>query len=353
MNRRISQDCSEKEIKEYLSGRQEDLEMNNQQNLRTYFAEDWRRQLFDSGLIFEVIEKVRDDYELTGTLSKYEINDDRIVVIGTVRHTQDGSLRKLIVDVISGEPTWQQMMDLAFSFGGERDIGIVVFDGGKRPELDPRADRDLVKSFAKILNECGRETYVVQATPSHEIGEKGLRPCLVYSAIEKPLKGMSDVHPELPSKKEFERVEFWKIFYDSKDVLCNVGFARDPDSWFKYYGSLANDELFWTCEWDDCGVFLRLRDTTSTNDLQWLWENKREKIMKDYGEYEINVHESNGRLFELSIKVLEAPFRNFALWSLEEKLEYTDIIVAHNYWFGDFCDSLIKEMRSDRKAANS
>ena len=127
-------------------------------------SEDWKRRFSSKEEIAELLNSIRiDDCELKDIMNTYLIDHNRLVVIARVRKKANGRLKKIVIDVKTGEPTFQQMMDLTFNLGSDSDKRVVVFDGSKVTEeiRDPGADRDMIQSFAQITNDCGVSTNVV------------------------------------------------------------------------------------------------------------------------------------------------------------------------------------------------
>ena len=66
---------------------------------------------------------------------QYLINNDRVSIIATMED-EDKHLERAIIDVKTGFPTWEQMMDVTYAIGEDCERKIVVFDGVEKEDED-------------------------------------------------------------------------------------------------------------------------------------------------------------------------------------------------------------------------
>ena len=131
----------------------------------------------------------------------YAIDDDRLALIIKTKNKATFHSKRILLDVIMGKPTWDQMMDIAFGLGLECNPRIVVYDSCGEPDyyIEYR-----VAGFAQICNDCGIETLLVAS--------QALPPGISYSLLtDYSLYGPSDLE-EFPTREEFQKTE----------LMCNL-----------------------------------------------------------------------------------------------------------------------------------
>ena len=257
------------------------------------------------------------DQKFTGIETISKTNDDRFYAIFNTIKDGHGNKGRHIIDVIFGEPTWQQMMEVTFGAGCECDTKIVIFDDAV--DLGDRvSNRKTAAKFASINNNCGVNTFVIGAylTRNRENAIMNIE----YNIEASPEVGYSIDYRICRSRDEFEQEEFWLYF----DEYIDLGQERiyDPNCWFGGPVVFFIDEVIDAFPiWNEDGFFVR---ATADNfpghqTLVDLLETKRNEIEKHFKSYNINISRIPDSPIEITVKYDDRPFREFVSMSIEEK----------------------------------
>jgi hypothetical protein len=318
--------------------------------LKEYFGRNWRRNyLTRKDEIMKLLDELEiKNYEFIRIASRMLIKDDRCVVIVIAKRTDNGHLRKIVIDTKLGNPTWQQFIDVTYNIGADSEVKIIVFDDGYL-ELDGKSDSpgdDLTISDLVIRNNrCGVDTYLVQAKGIIIDGKK-MR--VLYSLSEGPKDGGDKPHVQLPSKEELEEAEFWTCSYSS---VGGFGpFERDDDftrglGW--YYSQKGN--LLTAPAWMGEGLYMKVVGLPGSEALKWLWREKRSKIEMYYPGCPITLEKKSGRPCKITVRVSKEPFRNFLYSTLEEKEEYARWVLCEEERFSDVVERLLEDFNAKKE----
>ena len=278
----------------------------------------------------------------TGIQSTNIINDDRFSILFNTIKDGHGNKGHHIIDVISGEPTWQQMMDITFGAGAECDSRIIIYDNASQ-SYDKVSNRETAVKFASINNECGVDTYIVNAA----LGENRDRnkTDVAFDIEASPEVGHRIDCNELPSKEEFEQAEFWLYFDEYGDPAQEM--IYDPDWWFGGPMTYFIDGIIGlTPSWRNDGFYVQVTaDNFSEHQiLVKLIDNKRHKIEQHFDKYELKIKRKPDTPIEITVKYDDIPFKEFTLMSIEKKCEY---IEKYRNLQEEFSEFLFEEIFED------
>ena len=141
--------------------------------IKEYLGPKWREHFSKEETIKEILDVTSiEDQDFLHIERVYVIDEDRLGIVIKTQMRGTRCWNRVIVDVIMGEPTWDQMMDLTFSFGSECKPKIIVCDPGYQ---EPFLVDMKVSGFVQINNHCGFPTFIVTA----EASEEGIKYTLV------------------------------------------------------------------------------------------------------------------------------------------------------------------------------
>ena len=257
------------------------------------------------------------DQKFTGIETANKPDDDRFSVIFNTIKDGHGNKGRHIIDVIFGEPTWQQMMDITFGPGRECGTKIAIFDDAVEWS-DKISNRKTAAKFASINNKCGVDTFVIAAYLTRDREKDKID--IAYYIFAPQHHGYIIDRRICRSRDEFEQEEFWLYF----DEYIDLGQERiyDPNCWFGGPVVYFIDEVIDAFPiWNEDGFFVR---ATADNfpghqTLVDLLESKRNEIEKHFKMYNINISRIPDSPIEITVKYDDRPFREFVSMSIEEK----------------------------------
>lgn len=302
---------------------QNEMTITGKKTTKDLLGLEWRAHFLKEQTIEEILlASGVDDQKFIKIEKTYAINDDRLTLIVKTRNKDTFHSNWIMLDVIMGKPTWDQMMDIAFGLGLECNPRIVVYDSCGEADyfIEYR-----VAGFTQICNDCGISTLLVA---SH-----ALPTGITYSLLtDYSLYGPSDLE-EFPTKEEFQKTE----------LICNLhnvlGF--DPPLEMEYF-NWPCDSIIWFVEdadleltypvWNKNGVFMRLTATSDRGrkQLKWLLENKQSEVKKAVGDFSVEYGESSEFPQELLAKFWDKPFTEYVFSTDAERYELAKMVVDMN-----------------------
>lgn len=99
-------------------------------SLGKYFGEEWKKEFTKKEEIMKLFQALNITNEaITDILPVSSSSKDRCSILATVRNLENRTIKKVIIDIITGSPTWEQFIDVTYDIGAGRDLRIIVFDG--------------------------------------------------------------------------------------------------------------------------------------------------------------------------------------------------------------------------------
>ena len=335
--------------------------MEEKVSLKECFTNTWKEYFGKEDTIVSLLGDLGiSDQVFKEIVTRRSIGDNRCVVIASTTKVEDGHLGKVIIDFKLGEPSWQQMMDVTFKIGSDCEKKIVIFSAPEDPEyqdylkpLTAYDNRILVGSFARINNDCGFDTWLLRASISTDSNK--VEP--EYDVIEEPGDHRSTRYSKLPSKRDFEKAEFWVVYYDSfAGYFAGSGptAAAKPDCWMGYGSWISGGGLEFRPTWTDKGLLMHAtaESESGVDTLKWLWENSYDEIREKY-KGEPKLHKKRGSPFKLSVRVSEISFTDVIYSTPQKKEEYAEDVFGREREFHEFLTELINRREPEMKVVNS
>lgn len=294
--------------------------MSNQKSFKEIVGDTWREYFSKEEAIKDVLKTLdMKDYVFKNIITRYAIDDDRLAITSTLKNTDTSRLERIIIDVKTGFPTWEEMMDVVYNMGSDCDTKIVIVDGAKNPN-DYGNIMNIGFGFSKILSNSKVKIYILLAKASGENGEK-----LHYEIIDEPSTLSSLPYPDIPPKWKFEEAEFWTLYFC--DILgYELPSSQYPEYWLDYQ-YCDHDGGFEFCpEWTDKGLFIyaTAQCTQTIEEIKSLWKNRFREIRDHYKGSMVSIDKKKGVPHRISLKISDTPFRDVMLSSPDEKVTYAD-----------------------------
>lgn len=190
------------------------------------YPEGWRKYFLRNTLLLKIIEAagLAHTHEFVEHNTTYLINHDRIALIVLLRRKDTEILDKLIIDVISGTPKFEQIMDALYVIGADSDFRIILYArnirgwGDYHPLIGTR--------LTSLMNALRGRVFLTVIGIDLEINDAN-RSDLQFHHIDKVTKDGKDAI--LPEREVFERAEFWgpclsdacALEYNDLDCRCD------------------------------------------------------------------------------------------------------------------------------------
>ena len=271
-------------------------------------------------------------------LSNYEKDINRNGVVLLVNDKLLKKSKKIIIDAIDGEPNSNQVKELTYDEGSDCDKRFILYTKENQGYVknEYRYEQEMVKSFAKVNNDCGFDTYLVKVS---------LGPVKTYQydfSVCPEYKKRTSI-TTLPTKQEFEKAVF-KVFYNQTDQF--LGYEHDYmyniDDWFSGTHWYVDHYhiLFKYPIWDENGLFVQADSVThgGADELNIVKENKQKYLDKMFVNREISFETVDSGKIRMLIKLWDMPlsfFTNASTVNKEKIAEYLRFLSSGHldeYW---------------------
>lgn len=287
---------------------------------------DWRNRLLTKEGANELFETIGINFNFKEVINSRNVKkDDRLKIKLIAENNKTHKSAEVVINATS-LATWDHMMDTTFGFGRKSEINIVVFDethiSNKKTKL--AADPEIICSFAKINNDCGLPTFIVGAKPTIE-DNNNIK--MEYSLLQGPTRWASTKFKIHPSKKEFQKSEFWVVYHDYNSIV-HAAIVSRPDNWFNHCFVDGFGNLTYCLTWDDQGCFIDIEhyDDSKLGVVAEFWQAMRKEIKVELGEFEIELYKIGSEINQIRIKLFDTPFDDFQRFSVKKKMHIADII---------------------------
>ena len=290
--------------------------------LRKILGQTWQMVFSNEKEIKEVLKnagvKNQDFQSIHRTCS---IDENRLTLIVNTIRKDTLYANRVVIDVIMGEPTWDQMMDVTFGVGHGCNPRIIVCDPGKQDEflLDC-----MVYGFVEISNDCGLITCVLGAQAKLE----GIEYSVLEEGKSRPL-----ILDKFPSREGFEQSEF--MFYYTLATEEEAPFYGEMCPWPCYSWVLeveGSDLEVSYPEWKQSGVFMifTTKSERGQKELKWLLEKKMDTLKGTFDHFRVEHDNESGLPRELIAKLWDKPFSDFVFADEQQKIELARKVAEFN-----------------------
>jgi hypothetical protein len=320
-----------------------EIEMTKRNTAGDFGSPKWKEDFLTEESLDSIIDSTDiEDYEFHRIEKSYTVDDDRVGAIVQIK--KGGRTKRVIIDFQRGKSTWEQLMDITFNIGNGSDSIIAVHGDGRNVEDENNdADEFLVppECFVNVLLAYKVEAYLVRAER-----QSCCQDYVTYEYSCNPKKSSETFSGKLPSKKQFEKAEFWNLHWES-NLQRGCERLYNLSDWFTggRTGYTVNG-LELVPKWSDRGFFL-LGIPDSTNGvelLEWLWKNKRQEFRNEYEECKIKMYKKNGRPSKLSIQLSDMPFKEVLLSDFRGRTYYGDYAFSQECFLGETIENLLDDM---------
>lgn len=310
---------------------------------------DWKKLLRDVNNIKELLAAVGiDEYELVNIITNYVIDNRRYGLIVIIKNKDTGNLSEIIIDAMSGKPSWSQLMDCTFDLGRDCEKRIILYAlNHAKLKQGYRYDAEMATGFANINNDCNVATYIVRASGNpNERDNKSL----IYDVEVKPGGKKRMNYTELPTKEEFEQAEFG-IYYNYT-IDWDYDYINRKEDWFNNYWHMELNKIdFKYPVWNQEGLFMHCESTSELGvvTIKWLLDSKMELFKRFFNNSDIRLQIISPTSHVISIKLWDRPFSDFIRATTEEKENLAIMIRKQDSLLFEFWQEIFDKGKSDNE----
>lgn len=293
-----------------------------------FFHDDWRNYFQEKETIQSIMDSagLSSSHDFVQVKARYLIDDDRIAVVALIKRKNTEVLEKLIIDIVAGNSSFEQIYDVAYSIGAGCDYRLIICDwNSKNNHPGLRMTDDIMCQLINYFDHYLSLSWIAADGFMDVDGSKEI----VYTVIESVSK--SDSSLDLPSRRDLEYAELRLYTWQASGYFSSSD--ENPLQFCNYY----EGENSWA-EWNDKGIITKMG--LSQNEYEWLFTNHADEI-KEYNcsyEYCKEYH-------ELTITQL-IPFQNFNYSLPKDKYR-----LAENFYHSARIDVfLVEELLGDMEA---
>ena len=292
-----------------------------------YFQGDWRKHFQEEETVKNIMDAsgLSSSHDFVQINTTYLIDDNRIAVIVLIKRKNSLNLvklEKLIVDVIAGNSSFEQLYDVVYNVGADCDYRMIICDWHSKNKTSGLWMTDDI--MCRLISHFDRHLslYWICADALKDIDGTGK---IVYTVMGSVAK--SDSSFDLPSRRDLECAEL--MFY----TWQASGYFSSEHDYPLNFSNCYEDESS-KAEWTDNGIITEV--TMSEDEYEWLMAHKPEEIFNDG-----SVHEYYRDIQTLMITEY-IPFQNFSYSLPEDKRDLAEHFYR-NARIGSWIDEFLCE----------
>jgi len=299
---------------------------------RNGFGENWRSRFMEDENLKNILEALEipkpDKYRV---YSKRMIGEDRCQVYLVGRMHKNDILKKIIIDVKSGIPTWEQFIDVTYNTPVDVEKRIIIYDDvhSKDAEDFPWGDELVLWNLVARNNRCGVDTYQVKA---HFEPESNGGTSVQYWNNQEARNVPLGILEKLPTKEDIQQAEFWHEYY--RPYHRYDGASRPDLLWPEDEFGYGDQEIWWgisngidmRVEWVDTGIFVYLDLNRKYEDAEKIWTEKRLEIENEFSGYELDFIDKEHNLGRIHVKLDNIDVLDLGKLNPSRKVEIANLI---------------------------
>jgi len=266
-----------------------------------YFESGWQKHFQEK----ETIQNILDAAGLSGSHdfvqinSKYLIDDNRIAIIALIKRKNSKVLEKLIIDVIAGNSSFDQVIDVVYNIGSDCDYRMIICDRNSKNEaLGLRMTDNIMRQLINFFNQY-LFLYWMSADALRDV-DGTMK--VIYNVIESVAK--SDHFSDIPKRHSLEYAELYCYAMESS---VYGQFLHEDEISFEDYWASDNART----EWKNEKIVTEI--DMDQDDYKWVFKRRADSIKEDGCSCE---YDKEMRLLTITE---DLPFQNFKYLLPEEK----------------------------------
>jgi hypothetical protein len=298
-----------------------------------YFKRDWREHFQEKETMQSIIDAagLSDTHDFVQINSRYLIDDNRVAVIALIKRKNTEVLEKLIIDVIAGNSTFEQVYDVVYNTGADCDYRMIICDWNSKNDSPGLSMTDSI--MCQLINYFDRHLFLYWICADALRDVDGTMK-VIYTVIESVEK--SNNFSEIPDRRDLEYCELslytWQAsgYFSSQDEnpLCFKNYYEDENSW---------------AEWTDDSIVTEAY--IGQDDYEWLFANRADEVKSDNCSYK---YDKDNQVLTITEAV---PFQNFRYSLPGAKYDLADDFYQ-SARIGMWIEDLLGEKEAEEREAN-
>ena len=296
-------------------------------SLWEYMGEDWRFHFTKEYNLRDLLRQLDiPHHEGYRVHSRRLMGKNRCQAILVKEGSEQEVPMKILVDVKTGFPTWEQFIDVTYCVDKDIDMRIILYDDiySDQNTDDPPGDSYILCNLVARNNKCGVDTYQTEVYCPREKNESnGIQYLLdTYSRGEN-----LSASETLPRREQMERAEFWIEYYlprhPIEEILEDDSEIVDCFAPTRVFGNSYESQLTWTND----GIFVSLSCYSDDVDLRKLWEKIEPEAIKEYPELIVEFPEKEGIPKSVRMKIDNVSIQDCGMFCPSTKEHIADVII--------------------------
>jgi len=297
-----------------------------------YFQNDWRKHFQDEETIKSIMDATgfSSSHDFVQINSRYLIDDNRLAVIALIKRKTSRVLEKMIIDVIAGNSSFEQLYDVVYNTGSGCDYRLMICDWHSKNKSSGLWMTDHI--MHQLINHLDLylSLYWICADAIRDVdGSKKI----TYTVMESVSR--SGPSFDVPPRRDLEYAEL--MLY----TLQASGNFSSRDEINLQIRNYYEDDFSWA-EWQDECLITEV--SIEEDEYQWILANMRDEIVDEncsytYDEGVLTIRE-------------EIPFQNFCYSLPAVKSDLAEKF----YWRARIrlqIDEYLSEMHAEESHENS
>ncbi len=301
------------------------------ESFKDYYGNNWMYKIATPESINAILMKLNMASHTVNSINEIKfIGNDRVILLLTTKIYRDDTPYKIAIDVVTGAPKWDQLMDMTFNIGDDAYKKIIIYDNvdhlGKQCD---EFNEEVAFALSKIVNHFKNDIIFAKVTFSENqddaakysiVSEEDNFGCVVLEDYE------WNIH-SLPSKYDFDRAKFWILFFDPiyvRESASSNGeyYAYDPNSWFGYS---ASENII--CGSNGC--YLEFKNWTNYSDsCQKYWNENRDELNSLVEGVSVALVTENNMPDKIIFKITSIPFDELLKMNDDVQEHYADLVAT-------------------------
>jgi len=324
--------------------------MNNEK-FQEFLTMSWEQVLSTEEEIMELFKPLNiKNLEKVQILSRTILAYGRLTLI-FLASNGNGKSARIIIDVTSGVPTWEQFINVTYDQGKDTDLKIIIY-GKDFEEFSSDAPAGGFNEIANLVTRntrCGVKTLLIKGVDFDHNGQKIVRDCEVRA-------GRSCVTVDekriLPSKRQVQEAEFWMgYYYPQRQGAWSVGIDDDIIH-YREPSDGSGYNLKTQVRWDDEGFFFDVVGDAGSEAIKWIWANERGRFEEEYPGHSISLKTENGAT-SISIRIYDISMTKLIEMEPKVKKYYGEMVFSEEYRFYQIAQEAVEDYFNEMKSAQT
>lgn len=344
-------DFSERMVKEFIDFLRNSggfMDFNRSVLFPEIYGPNWKDQFSSKEAIHKLFQEIRiDNEEIIEISPALDMAQNRLTLFVKTRNVETGLQTRMIIDFITGNPTWEQFIDVTYDSGVNTELKIIVYDNGCIPPKygEPGGFCLHIAMLVEINNRCGVRTLLINANIEIKKNETTLNyeihqvPNSIFGDFGIP-ETKKEATETLPTKKQIQEAEFWVFYYQDSIVRELIDIDRDMiGGWGPIY-PLSSD-LEAQALWNEKGLSMNVVGESGSEILKRIWNEGKDTLTKNYPGCEIDFFSRPEEKDAISVIIKKIPLSDLLNMDPRDKWDHAAEVYREEPKFVDIIEEIL------------